>query len=135
MVGFYGIFDLFYKDEYKYLYKDYELTLAQVASEYGQLDMLKKLVGYGIDVNKINISESPLLISIRNNNKDIVDYLLSVGVTNFDINNDYDRTMYQNDILLYACKYADIEMIELLRQHNIEFKNKENRIIPGTILG
>jgi ankyrin repeat protein len=133
-LGYAEQFDLFYKDEYKNLYKDYELTLAQVASEYGQLNMLKKIVGYGIDVNKINISESPLLISIKNNNKDIVDYLLSIGVTNFDINNDYDRVMYNNDILLYACKYADIEMIQLLRQHNIEFKNKDNGIIPGTIL-
>jgi ankyrin repeat protein len=126
--------DLFYKNGYKFLYNEHELTLAQIASEYGQLNILKKLVSLGININEVYLSETPLLIGIKNNNKDVVDYLLSTGVTDFSIKNDYDRSMYNNDILLYACRYSDIEMIQLLKKYNIFFRNNKNGVIPVTIL-
>jgi ankyrin repeat protein len=69
-----------------------------VAISKGEVDFVKKLISYGVDVNQKSNGLTPLMIAARYNKVDIIKLLLANGA----------RAKDQNEIGITALKYAEI---------------------------
>ena len=95
----------------------YEVTSSEtpsplsIAISKGDLNIVRKLIEYGADVNEKSNGMSPLMVAARYNKTEIIKYLLSKGA---DINKKYENGFT-------ALKYAELsnahEAIELLKQY------------------
>jgi len=50
-----------------------------VAIQKGEIDLVKKMIEYGADVNEVSLGLTPLMVAARYNKVEIIRYLLSHG--------------------------------------------------------
>ena len=109
--------DIFYKDK-----KGHNAFMKAVAK--GQIDTVKALMSFDIDINEpIEGKTPPLILAIRNWDDDIAKMLIENGA---DI---HKRDKEGNTALHAACAEGSIELIELLLEKgaSVAAKNKENQ--------
>ena len=97
--------------EYKFNF-NIMMELAYVFCIIGDLDIIKLLVGMGVDINKKDKNEISLLMySCKENKLDVAKYLLELDV---DVN---DIDLNKNTALMYAAKNCNTEIAKILIQH------------------
>lgn len=97
-------------ESYKVEINDSSNTPLGIAISKGDLDIVKKLVEYGSDINEKSNGMSPLMIAARYNKTEIIKFLLSKGA----------HLSEKDDNGFTALKYAELsnatDAILLLKQ-------------------
>lgn len=73
-------------------------TPLNVAIYKGDMDFIKKLVEYGLDVNQVKNKLTPLMVAARYNNVEIIKYLVAKGA----------KVNYRNELGFTAANYAEL---------------------------
>ena len=78
---------------------DYEKsTPLNVAIYKGDMNFIKKLVEYGVDVNQVKNRLTPLMVAARYHNVEAIQYLVAKGA----------NVNYRNELGLTAASYAEL---------------------------
>ena len=81
-----------------------------MAIQKGEIDLVKKMVEYGADVNERSAGMTPLMVAARYNKAEIIKFLLANGA----------HTYIKDDKGFTALKYAELslanEAITILKQ-------------------
>jgi ankyrin repeat protein len=75
-------------------------TPLHIAIQKGEIDLVKKMVEYGANVNEFSLGMTPLMVAARYNKVEIIKFLLANGA-NTDIKDEKGFT---------ALKYAEISL-------------------------
>ncbi len=86
-------------------------------SKVSSLEMAKFILSLGVDINYDIYGKTALMIAIRNNNYNLVDYLLRHGAKP-------DRAGDDQDAVYYAIKYSTKEVLELLLKYGATLDNR-----------
>ncbi|HMK06301.1 MAG TPA: ankyrin repeat domain-containing protein [Flavobacterium sp.] len=85
-------------------------TPLAMAIQKGELDLVKKMVEYGADVNEKSMGMTPLMVAARYNKVEIIKFLLANGA----------HTYIKDEKGFTALKYAELslatEAVSLLKQ-------------------
>ena len=101
-----------------------EETMLHIAIRFGDLDFIKHIVSYGVDVNvQDDDNYAPLHIACTRNKYSIVEFLLSLETIKINIKDRNGRTP-----LIYACEKNLNQMAKLfIRSKNIDLTSKGSK--------
>ena len=110
-------FDIGFKNKFKY-------TPLIIASLYGNLEMVKYLVGEGVDIETRTIdgnsNKSALNYAVVNNQYDTAEYLIKIGADT----KPYALFVGSVDVLGEACDNGDIRMIKMILDNGYPVNDK-----------
>lgn len=94
-------------------------TWLHLASRVGNLDVVKRLVEFGADVNKVagTFETGPLTTAISSGHIEVVRYLLSIGA-------EFDLTEPFRNPLFVAINDGNLELVKLLVEQGMDITIK-----------
>lgn len=109
-----------------------EINCMQIAAHYGQNKVIKELMSYGQSVNEITGSEYPVLLAIRYDHPETVQFLMDNGANSFT----FRLIPYQDsyDVLLYALRYSGVDTVKILMSYGLAFDTVKYPFIPKDML-